>query len=179
MTNPQPWYLSICLLHIKQNDSICHVGSFPFLSSSPGENWMLIILLYLMSLLVKQKLRSRKTQNRKKIGGTDLSRLSGTVKLSEAEHNSSQQEMDLSPGTVEYAISWSKDHHKHRRWICKGQCISQCVCVCVCSGMLCVWLSAAAFLHQNSHLPRTLHALCSLLLFYFFFFFAFLILHRG
>lgn len=35
--------------------------------------------------------------------------------------------------------------------------------------MLCVWLSAAAFLHQNSHLPRTLHALCSLLLFYFFF----------
>lgn len=86
---------------------------------------MLIILLYLMSLLVKQKLRSKKNaDNRQKIEGLDLSRLSGTVKLSEAEHGSSQQEMELSPGTAEYAVSGSKDHRKHHHWICKGQCIS-------------------------------------------------------
>lgn len=72
-----------------------------------------------MSLWVRQKLsRKMQTMGRKLEG--HICQDSGTVKLPEAEHGSSQQEMELSPGTAECALSGPKDHHKHHHWICNA-----------------------------------------------------------
>lgn len=114
---------------------------------------------------MKQKL-SRKMQTMgRKLEGL-ICQDSGTVKLPEAEHGSSQQEMELSPGTAECALSGPKNHHKHHHWICNA------------------FPSVSVFRHAlcspkchlpSSKLPSSKNSLGFMLtlLFYFFFFFLF------
>lgn len=137
--------------------SICHVGSFPSLSPSPGENWMLIILLYLMSLLVEQKLRSRRMQTWVEIW---------------------EQQASLSLRWC--APAWQ--HPAHSSWVsgalpvpCAGSrskditsttpgTVSQWLCAQSCSAL--AKRPVVFFLHRNSHLPRTLCIHFILLYFY-------------
>lgn len=82
-----------------------------------------------MSLLVKRKLRSRKTQREKKLEDQicrDSETVWGRVWILSAEDVAPWQE-------VECAASVSKGCHKHHHWICQGQCISLYLCLQACS----------------------------------------------
>lgn len=101
-----------------------------------------------------------------------MSRLSGTVKLSEAEHGSSQQEMERSPGTAEYAVSGSKDHRKHHLGYARDNAFPS---VCAFSHALC--LAKCRCRLFSSKLTSSKNSLCFMLTVILLFFFSFLILN--